>query len=61
MAAYWLAAASVRGSPYTAGPHTWAVSVIPARASIRGGASGATRCSSRAEPVSRVITLRIHR
>ncbi|GAA4226166.1 hypothetical protein GCM10022254_10310 [Actinomadura meridiana] len=60
MAAYWLAIVSLCGDPYTAGPNRAAVSMSPVVGSIRGGASGTSRCRASAAAVSATSTRRTH-
>ncbi len=58
IAANWFDNRSSPGGPYTDGPNTRAVSTRPAAASMRGGASGNTRCSTSAAPVTAASTRR---
>ncbi len=61
IAANWFDKASVRGGPYTEGPKTRAVSIRPVAPSMRGGASGKTRCSTNAAPVTTASARRAQR
>lgn len=58
IAANWFERWSVSGEPYTEGPYTCPVSIRPVAASMRGGASGNVRCTTRAAAVTTARTRR---